>query len=39
VWIYDFPARSLAPGRTLEFTFYWNEAGTWEGTNYLIAVH
>lgn len=38
VWTYDFPRGTFTPGRTLEFTFYWNDAGAWEGTNYVIAV-
>jgi glucoamylase len=39
VWIYDFPPDSFKRGRTLEFTFYWNEAGRWEGVNYVVALH
>ncbi len=38
VWVHDFPPGSFRRGRTLEFTFYWNERGAWEGTNYVIAV-
>ena len=29
---------ALARGRTVEFTFYWNDAGVWEGVNHAIAV-
>jgi len=39
VWIYDFPKGTFSRGHTLEFTFYWNDAASWEGSNYVIAAH
>ncbi len=36
VWSYDFSPGDLAEGATLEFTFFWNDPQTWEGTNYEI---
>ncbi len=39
VWIYDFPPGTCKAGGSLEFTFYWNDPGAWEGTNYVIAMH
>lgn len=39
VWVYDFPVGTFRPGRFLEFTFYWNDPGQWEGANYILAIH
>ncbi len=39
VWVYDFPQGTFSRGHTLEFTFYWNDAGAWEGANYVVAAH
>jgi hypothetical protein len=39
VWVYDFPKGTFRRGHTLEFTFYWNDPGSWEGTNYVVAAH
>lgn len=38
VWVRDFPAGRFSPGRALRFTFYWPEAGRWEGRDFLISV-
>jgi glucoamylase len=34
----DLPTESLAPGTSIFFTFYWPEAGRWEGRDFEILV-
>ena len=34
----DLPTETLAAGRQIVFTFYWNNAARWEGTNYQVIV-
>ena len=38
VWVYDLLPDRLAAGQTVEFTFWWNESGTWEGANHAIQI-
>jgi glucoamylase len=39
VWVADLPeSRRLAAGRAVEFTFWWPEAGRWEGRNLRVEV-
>ncbi len=39
VWLVDVPGSSeLAPGRAVEFTFWWPGSGTWEGRTFRVAV-
>jgi glucoamylase len=37
-FIYDFSTRSLTPGGTIHFTFYWTAKDQWEGTNFSVAI-
>ncbi|MGH9511081.1 MAG: glucan 1,4-alpha-glucosidase [Terriglobales bacterium] len=34
----DLPTSNLNPGTEIVFTFYWPEAGRWEGTNFSVVV-
>jgi glucoamylase len=34
----DLETESMAPGEQLELTFFWSEAGRWEGTNFTVAI-
>jgi glucoamylase len=34
VYIADLPTEALSAGTALKFTFYWQEAGRWEGVDY-----
>ena len=36
--VVDLDTCSLAPGRRVIFTFYWPDAGNWEGTDYLVGI-
>ncbi len=39
VWVADVPASDrLAPGAVVDATFWWPDAGRWEGRNVSIAV-
>lgn len=38
VFAVDLPTAQLAVGREISFTFYWPQAGTWEGKNFSITV-
>jgi glucoamylase len=34
----DLPTETLAPGRQVTFTFFWKNAGRWEGRDFLVTV-
>jgi glucoamylase len=34
----DLPTSELPPGRSVRFTFYWPEAGHWEGRDFFVTV-
>ena len=36
--VVDLDTSSLAQGRRVIFTFYWPDAGNWEGTDYLVGI-
>jgi len=38
VWAREFAAGFFSPGRALRFTYYWPQAGRWEGEDFLISV-
>ena len=38
VYAADLPTDSLKSGQAIEFTFYWQQSQTWEGTNYSVMV-
>ncbi len=39
VWVADVPGSDgLAPGKTVEFTFWWPDPGRWEGRNLRVEV-
>ncbi|HVU33513.1 MAG TPA: glycoside hydrolase family 15 protein [Opitutaceae bacterium] len=38
LWFADLPTEGLSPGAVVEFTFYWKEAGRWEGRNFSVIV-
>ncbi len=38
VFVVDLPSGQLAAGREIVFTFYWTQAGKWEGVNYSVTV-
>lgn len=38
IFALEFPPYTFAPGRALQFTFYWPEAGRWEGRDFVVAV-
>lgn len=38
VWVLDFQEGSLPAGGVLEFTFFWNDAQKWEGSNFTIDI-
>jgi glucoamylase len=38
VWFADLPTEESRGCSVIEFTFYWKEAGRWEGKNYSVAV-
>jgi hypothetical protein len=36
VYFADLPTESLSEGEQIKFTFYWLEADSWEGTDFII---
>jgi glucoamylase len=39
VWVADIPESApLAPGAAVDFTFWWPEAGRWEGQDFRVAI-
>jgi heme-degrading monooxygenase HmoA len=38
LWFADLPTEDCPVGSCIEFTFFWKEAGRWEGRNYSVAV-
>jgi glucoamylase len=38
VHLADLPAGQMVPGAELNFTFYWTDAGRWEGTDFTIQI-
>jgi glucoamylase len=34
----DLPADGLPAGATVDFTFFWSEAGHWENTNFSVRI-
>jgi glucoamylase len=38
MWVTDLPTKALAAGTTLVFTFFWTDAGHWEGTDFSVVV-
>ncbi len=34
----DLATEQLAPGATVDFTFFWREPGTWEGENFQVII-
>jgi len=38
LWFADLATDKCAAGACIEFTFFWKEAGSWEGRNYSVAV-
>jgi len=36
VFVAELPTKSLPPGRTVVFTFYWPEEDRWEGENFQV---
>ncbi len=39
VWLADIPGSDrLAPGAAVEFTFWWPDAGRWEGRDFRVPV-
>jgi glucoamylase len=38
VHVADLPTTGLPPGARIDFTFYWPEAGRWEGADFAVAV-
>ncbi len=38
VWAREFPAHFFSPGRALRFTYYWPQAGRWEGRDFVIGI-
>jgi glucoamylase len=38
LWFADLPTENCPTGSVIEFTFFWNAAGRWEGANYPVAV-
>ena len=36
--VVDLDTTSLAPGRRVIFTFYWPDAGSWEGTDFMVEI-
>jgi glucoamylase len=36
--IVDLDTSELPPGRRVIFTFYWSDAGNWEGVDYLVGI-
>jgi len=38
VHVADLPTGTLPPGSEIPFTFYWREAGRWEGTDFSVKI-
>lgn len=38
VHVADLPTDALAPGSEIRFTFYWPDAGRWEGTDFSVKI-
>jgi glucoamylase len=38
VHLADLPTYALAPGSEIRFTFYWPDAGCWEGTDFFVRI-
>ena len=38
LWSSDLPTQECPMGSLVEFTFYWPEAGCWEGRNFAVAI-
>jgi glucoamylase len=38
LWFADLPTEQCAAGSSIEFTFFWKQAGRWEGKNYSVVV-
>jgi len=38
VHLADLPTDALAPGSEIRFTFYWPDAGRWEGTDFSVKI-
>ncbi len=38
LWSADLPTADLPAGSVVEFTFFWKEAGRWEGRNFSVSV-
>lgn len=38
VYVLDLPSLTWSAGTTLEFTFYWEASGHWEGQNFAVSV-
>ncbi len=38
VHVFDLPTEALPTGEMVIFTFYWHEAGRWEGEDYVVMV-
>ena len=34
----DLPTQSLPEGTQIKFTFYWPEAGHWEGKDFMVRI-
>ncbi|HEY5282448.1 MAG TPA: hypothetical protein VIM14_06640 [Polyangia bacterium] len=37
-WFADLSTEQCAAGSSIEFTFFWKQAGRWEGKNYSVVV-
>ena len=38
IQVADLPTQGLPAGTKVDFTFYWPEAGHWEGKNYMVQI-
>ncbi len=38
VWAIEIPVTGLSVGDTLQFTFYWRDDATWEGSDYEVVI-
>ena len=38
VHLADLPTETIAPGSEIRFTFYWPDAGCWEGTDFSVRI-
>jgi glucoamylase len=39
LWFADLPTADCPDGSTIEFTFFWKDAQSWEGKNYSVAIN